>query len=309
MNRRASFLLVVATVGVVACNTAAPGASPSPSASQSPSASPGTPTAAAPTAGPPSAEPTSPANSAPAGIAGRKFVSIAVRDGDADYPLVPGTRIAIEFGDDLRADAGCNHLFGNYRLDGDTLVVEGMGQTEMGCQPPLMAQDEWLIDFLGSRPTVALNGDELVLTSGDTTLSMLNREVAEPDQPLTEITWTLTSIVAGDAVSSVPDGITATFLFRDDGTLELNSGCNSGGGPFTIDGDKIQFGDIIMTLIGCTGAAAAVEEAVVTLLNSDSATYSIEGSTLTLDAGANGLVFSAATDQPLPANNVTGKNS
>ena len=226
-------------------------------------------------------------------------MSVSVRDGDAEHPLVPDTRIVIEFGDDLRADAGCNHLFGNYRLDGDTLVVDGMGQTEMGCQPPLMAQDEWLIAFLGSRPTVALNGDELVLTSGDTTLSMLDRDVAEPDQPLTDITWTLTSIVSGDAVSSVPDGIMATFLFREDGTLELNGGCNSGGGPFTVEGDRIRFGDISMTMMACGGAAADVEDAVITVLNSESATYSIEGSTLTLDAGANGLVFSAATDQPL----------
>lgn len=293
MNTRAFFLLAAAAVGLIACNSAAPGASPTPSPTNPP-------TAAPPTADAPSPEPTTPANSAPAGIAGRQFVSVSVRDGDSDRPLVPGTRIVIAFGDDLQADAGCNQLFGNFRLDGDTLIVDGMGQTEIGCQPQLMAQDEWLIGFLGSRPTVSnLDGGELVLTSGNTTLTMLDRAVAEPDQPLTGTTWTLTSIISADAVSSVPEGVTATFLFREDGNIELYDGCNSGGGPFTVEADQIRFGEIVMTQIGCTGAADEVERAVVRVLNAELATYSIGGSTLTLQAGTQGLMFSAATDQPL----------
>jgi heat shock protein HslJ len=289
MNRRASLLLLVAvSVGLIACNSVAPGASPSPSPAPS----------NPPTAGPPSATP--PANTAPAGVDGRQFLSVSVKDGDADHPLVPGSRISLDFNaGNLGARAGCNHLFGSYTVDGDVLIVTSMGQTEMGCEPALMAQDQWLIAFLGSRPTIALSGNDLVLTSGDTVISLLDREIAEPDQPLAGITWTLTSIVTGDTVSSLPVGISATFLFHEDGTVELFDGCNSGGGTYAVEGDQIRFIDIVLTEMACAGAAGQVEQAVIALLNSDSVTWTIDASTLTLMAGQDGLIFSAAMDLPI----------
>ena len=39
-----------------------------------------------------------------------------------------------------------------------------MGSTEMACEPPLMAQDQWLSNFLTSGPTYTLDGDTLTLT-------------------------------------------------------------------------------------------------------------------------------------------------
>ena len=91
--------------------------------------------------------------------------------------------------------------------------------TEMGCDPALHDQDEWLSQFLGSDPQIALDGDELTLTSGGVTITLLDREVADPDLPLVGTTWTVTSIISGDAVSTVPDGAEATFEFADDGTV------------------------------------------------------------------------------------------
>ena len=44
---------------------------------------------------------------------------------------------------------------------------------------------------------------------------------AEPDQPLTGITWGLTSILDNDTASSVPNGVMATLLFKDDGTVQI----------------------------------------------------------------------------------------
>ena len=35
-------------------------------------------------------------------------------------------------------------MFALYTLDGDRIIVDGMGSTEMACEPPLMAQDQWL---------------------------------------------------------------------------------------------------------------------------------------------------------------------
>jgi heat shock protein HslJ len=214
----------------------------------------------------------------------------------ADFQLVPGSRIDLSFVDGLGARAGCNHLFGRYQIDGDTLIVDQMGMTEMGCDPALMAQDQWLIAFLGSRPTFRLAGNDLVLTSGDTVMTLLDREIAEPDQPLAGITWGLSSIITGDAVSSVPGGVVATLLFNADGTVAVHSGCNSGGGTYTVDGNRIDFGEIVMTDMACAGGAGQVEQAVVAVLGADNITFEIDGASLTLMAGANGLQYSAAMD-------------
>src|SRR5687767_12118280 len=120
MNRRASSLLLVAvSLGLVACTVGAPAATPSPAPTNPPSA---TPTA------PPSATPP-PGSILPAGLDGRHFISIRVTDGGDDFPLVPGSRIDLSFIDGLQARAGCNHLFGNYRIDGDRLIVGQMGGT------------------------------------------------------------------------------------------------------------------------------------------------------------------------------------
>jgi heat shock protein HslJ len=232
----------------------------------------------------------------PAGLAGRDFVSVRVTDGDDDFPLVPGTRIDLSFVDDLGARAGCNHLFGRYRIDGDRLLVDQMGMTEMGCEPPLMAQDQWLIAFLSSGPTFALNGNDLLLSSGDVTITLLDREITEPDQPLQNITWGLSSIITGDAVSSVPLGVLPTLLFRDDGTFELHTGCNSGGGSYAVEGDRLVLRDIVLTDMACAGAAGQVEQAVVSVLGVEGVSLAIDGTSLTLTAGSNGLKYSAAVD-------------
>jgi heat shock protein HslJ len=285
MNRRASLLLAAVSIGLVACTAGAPAASPTPVPFPSPSAQPTDPPRATP-----------PPNTMPAGLAGRSFVSVRVTDGDDDFPLVPGTRIDLSFIDGLGARAGCNHLFGRYRIDGDRLLVDQMGMTEMGCEPPLMAQDQWLIAFLSSGPTFALNGNDLLLTSGDVTITLLDREIAEPDQPLQNITWGLTSLITGDAVSSVPLGVMPTLLFRDDGTLELNTGCNSGGGSYTVEGDRLVLRDIVLTDMACAGAAGQVEQAVVSVLGVEGLSLAIDGTSLTLMAGNNGLQYSAAVD-------------
>src|SRR5262245_63953243 len=53
--------------------------------------------------------------------------------------------------------------------------------------------------------TVAEAGDKLTLTSGTTVVSLQDREVAEPDLPLTGTTWTVDTLLAGGAASSIPD--------------------------------------------------------------------------------------------------------
>jgi heat shock protein HslJ len=264
MNTRRATLMLIPLI-LLACNAAAvaPSTSPSPS-------------------------PTLP----PQGLDGRTFLSTSVTDDGADHPLVPGTRIRLNFnGNQLGASVGCNSMGGTFALDGNRLMFQGGGMTEMGCDPARHAQDDWLFGFIGSQPTIALDGNNLTLTSGGTVIQLLDSEIAEPDLPLVGTLWTVDSIISGDAVSSMPQGVTATILIGADGSVTLDTGCNSGGGRLTVDGQNLQFSDIATTERACDGAAGQVEALFLNVLQAPAIGYAIDAGSLTLMAGDQGLQF------------------
>lgn len=229
-----------------------------------------------------------------ASLDGRAFLSTAVTVSGADRPLVDGTQIRLSFTDgQIGASAGCNIFGGSYRLSDNRLLISGGAMTEMGCDDARSAQDEWLFAFLGSGPTVALSGNELTLSSTDTVINLLDTEVADPDRPLVGTTWTVTGLITGDAVSSIPDDVQATLLLTDDGRVEVHSGCNSGGGSYAASGDTITFSEMFTTEMACGGARDQVEAAVLAVLGADSVTYAIDASGMTLMAGDIGLQLSA----------------
>lgn len=64
--------------------------------------------------------------------------------------------------------SGCNGAGGAVHLDGDVLVAKGPWmQTKMVCAPDLMDQEQFLVDFLESGPTVSIEDDLLTLTGSD----------------------------------------------------------------------------------------------------------------------------------------------
>ena len=205
--------------------------------------------------------------------------------------LAPDTRVTLTFDDgNLQAQGGCNSMGGAYTIADDQLTTGQMSMTEMACDEPRMAQDEWLAKFL-SGVTITLDGDTLTLDDGNVTLTLVDKEVATPDQPIEGTLWVLDGIVTGDAVSSVPAGVTASIRIAD-GNAEVRFGCNSGGGPVTVTADTLTFGPMISTKMACEPGAMAVETAVSTVLTGDVG-YSIDADVLTLDAGANGLILRA----------------
>ena len=166
--------------------------------------------------------------------------------------------------------------------------------TEMGCDPALMGQDNWLVSFLGANPTFTLDGNDLTLTSGTTLVTLLDREVAEPDQPLVGPTWSLETIFNAEVASSVPAGASASITFAADGTFEMNDGCNAAGGNYAVDGSTITFSQVIHTDMACPGARGQVESAVLAVINfSGSVHFAIDAGSLSFTSGSAGLQFSA----------------
>src|SRR5687767_13306695 len=131
MNAIGRIGLTLSVLTLVAC-AQAPGASPTPSPTPNPT--------------------TPPSGIAIAGLDGRQFLSTHVTVGGAPFALVPNTQIRLSFSDgtNLGGSAGCNIFGGTYVLDGDRIVWTGGGMTEMGCDDPRHAQDDWLTAFLAS---------------------------------------------------------------------------------------------------------------------------------------------------------------
>ncbi len=234
-----------------------------------------------PTDGPPGA-------SGRQGLEGRTFLSTAIQG----RTLVPGSQVRLSFeAGRIGASAGCNSMGGAYAIDGDLLVARQLATTEMACDPPLMEQDQWLASLLGGA-TIGLDGDTLTLAADGVRLTLLDREVADPDRPLTGTRWVVDGLVSVDAVSSVPAGVIAALIFDAD-RVEVEAGCNTGAGPVAIDDGTLTFGPIALTEMACAGDAWVVEQAVTAVLRGQVA-YAIEADALTLDAGGVGLVLRAA---------------
>lgn len=81
-----------------------------------------------------------------------------------------GAPLRLEFSDgNVGVSGGCNLIGGAYELDGDTLIIETMMQTEMACEEPRMDQDAAIIEFLQARPQIAVQGTVLILSEGTRT--------------------------------------------------------------------------------------------------------------------------------------------
>jgi heat shock protein HslJ len=91
---------------------------------------------------------------------------------DGDVVPVDGWPITIEFTDDgVSGTAACNQYGATYRLAGNDLVIEGLYQTEMGCEPDVMAAEAAYLAALSRVDEVTISGGTMVLGSDDTELS------------------------------------------------------------------------------------------------------------------------------------------
>lgn len=224
---------------------------------------------------------------ATASVEGKTFLSV----GSDNFEIVEGSTIRLTFQDgSIGAVAGCNNLGGSYVIVDGVLQVGDLVQTQMACDEALMDQDERLVEFLGSEPTVTIDGSDMTLTSGDASIDFQDRETADPDRPLEGTTWNVTGSISADAVSSVPEGASITITGD---TVAVNTGCNTGSGGVTVTDDTITFDAIAITKKACDEAVTELENQVLTVLTGE-VTYEIEADSLTLMNGDNGLQLTAA---------------
>jgi heat shock protein HslJ len=68
-----------------------------------------------------------------------------------ERPLIDNSHLTMTLGEDGRAygNAGCNHWFAPYRLDGDEISFGPVGSTRKMCAPALMEQEHRFLEAMG----------------------------------------------------------------------------------------------------------------------------------------------------------------
>jgi heat shock protein HslJ len=232
-------------------------------------------------------------SSAGGSLKGKSYLSTAVTENGQAKQLAAKTRIRLQFTDDGRliADAGCNSMQSRVSTSNGRLAVEDLAMTDMGCDAPRHAQDDWLAKLLHNKPTWKLEADTLTVTSGGTTISLLDRKTAEPDLPLDGTKWSLETVITGEVASHQAGSEKAWITFSGE-RVTGSTGCNELQGVVARDNGKLTFGDLVTTRRACVGDGAALESALLDTLKGE-VTYEIDSSRLKLRARGNGLDFTA----------------
>lgn len=207
--------------------------------------------------------------SSPVTPAGRTFVST-----DVEGTTIPGGGpLTLDFTDDGRVsvNAGCNTGSGTVDFANHTMTVGPLAMTLMACPGEAATADAWVTAFLEESPSWKVAGDDLILSTDTATVTMTDRAVLEPDRPIIGTTWTVSSLISPDAVStstaleqSVP-----RLSIAEDGAVTGNAGCNRINGTADVHESTIVFGPLATTRMACPDEVAEVERAVLHVLDGE----------------------------------------
>ena len=203
-------------------------------------------------------------------------------------------RITAQFSEDGRVsgNAGCNHYFASYQVDGDKLTLGVIGSTEMFCQEPegVMETESAFLKNLSNVAAFNIEGDRLVLLDQEGKKLLIFRHVPEPT--LTSHPWQLAAVGKNEEtpVSSITQQV--RILFTEAGRVSGNAGCNDFKGNYRVEDNRIQIGPLATTRKMCKKSVMDVERDVLRGLE-EAVTFHISSGQLVLqdESGAPVLIF------------------
>ena len=176
-------------------------------------------------------------------ITGEWELAEGTADGAA-LPLPPGRGATLQLEDGSAGGTSfCNHYSGTYRLDGGAVAFEGLGGTEMGCEPDVMAAESAYLTALGAVGTAAVEGEVLMLT-GDRVELRFTPVAPVPDSPLAGTRWVLDTLLEGETASSTL-GEPAVLLLDPDRTASGSTGCRSVTGTWLVENGTLLIDDLL----------------------------------------------------------------
>lgn len=177
---------------------------------------------------------------ATSGLAGTEWVLESL----SGAPLLGGTNITLEFGDEgYSGFSGCNFYGGEYSSDGTTLRFLSGPTTLIGCDGPILQQEERYSRAFGYDAEVGyrISAGRLELLGADDTRLIFTEQPQLPMNPadLVGTQWQLRA-VSGEAI---PTDALVTLNFPAAGSFNGVLGCIDYSGKYTAEGDDIWFGE------------------------------------------------------------------
>jgi len=208
----------------------------------------------------------------PAALRDRVFVSVKVTEGGAPSEVIGDTVLRLHLRDgNFGASAACNSMDGRYQITDGVFSASG-GHTEMGCDAPRHAQDDWYFGFLSSKPSIDIDGDRITLRRDGKQIEFLDQEVATPDVPLAGPQWKVGSVEDAATAMRANWSQPATFTFDASGGVKVFTGCNEGSGKYEVVGAEVTFSGFTVTERACTDKdLAELEAAVLRVVQSEKA--------------------------------------
>lgn len=113
----------------------------------------------------------------------RAFAGTEVTESGTRRPLVDGTELLVDFqwhepthSDRLGWSAGCNRIGAAVDITDDRLHLEGdVTSSLVGCPDAVLSQEDWFTEFMRTDPGWRLEADFLILSSGNTTVTLQER--------------------------------------------------------------------------------------------------------------------------------------
>jgi heat shock protein HslJ len=192
-------------------------------------------------------------SSPPAPLDGTSWRMTTVGDADA----LPGGMLSFNSGK-LAGATGCNSFGGTYKQSDDSLTITLGPTTRIGCPPSLDAQERAVLQALPATAAFTEHDGTLTLVDGSgATLLTYTRLSASA---LVGVTWEVTGINTGTAVSSPVLGSKVTATFGEDGRVTGTAGCNTYTTGYTLDGDTLAIDLVASTSMYCNSPDGVMEQ-------------------------------------------------
>jgi heat shock protein HslJ len=194
-------------------------------------------------------------------------------------------------GDDVSGTAPCNAYRGTFDLGGELgdggVEISDIVLTKRACEAATMRSEDEFIAALEAVDHVSVGEDDdrMTLTNQDDGGVRLAFRAYDADE-LLATTWDIVNVNTGDAIESVLPGTEPTVAFDPDGNVTLETGCNTAGSSWELDGHELTVESMRVTLMACPEPEGVVDQeaALVRALESADRVEIAPGELVVLDA-------------------------
>jgi heat shock protein HslJ len=194
-------------------------------------------------------------------------------------------------GDDVSGTAPCNAYRGTFDLGGELgdggVEISDIVLTKRACEAATMRSEDEFIAALEAVDHVSVGEDDdrMTLTNQDDGGVRLAFSAYDADE-LLAATWDIVNVNTGDAIESVLPGTEPTVAFDPDGNVTLETGCNTAGSSWELDGHELTVEPMRVTLMACPEPEGVVDQeaALVRALESADRVEIAPGELVVLDA-------------------------